>query len=192
MKWHDDNMTWHDMMITWHNMTWHDMMITWHDITWHYTGEAVHGPQQPVQVQALVKTFSGGVHMLSPDHLSYSFTLQHTQLTCIVYIAKQLQLSFYKFSNHIVQSVLQCHLVLALIFLLKRNLVFSLKRNRGFQVQNTMKPKVWLLIWLSSHRVADCLVQVCAQSGHSLVGIVDSGHHVLEGFLAVICGWKSW
>ena len=114
-------------------------------MTSHHAGEAVHGSQQPVQVQALVKTFSGGVHQLvdvEPRSFKLSIYSQHTQLTCIVYIVKQLQLSFYEFFNHIVQSVLQCHLVLALIFLLKRNLVFSLKRNRGFQVQNTVKPKV--------------------------------------------------
>ena len=184
-------MTWHDM--TWHDMTWHDMMITWHDITscrWSSAWLSATSTGSSCSEDILRRSIN--MWMWSPDHLSYSITLQHTQLTCLVYIVKQLQLSFYKFSNHIVQSVLQCHLVLALIFLLKRNLVFSLKRNRGFQVQNTMKPKVWLLIWLSSHRVADCLVQVCAQSGHSLVGIVDSGNHVLEGFLAVICGQESW
>ena len=171
-------MTWHDDNMTWHNMTLYRWSSAWPSAT--STGSS------------FSEDILRGSAYVEPRSFKLSIYSQHTQLTCLVYIVKQLQLSFYKFSNHIVQSVLQCHLVLALIFLLKRNLVFSLKRNRGFQVQNTMKPKVWLLIWLSSHRVADCLVQVCAQSGHSLVGIVDSGHHVLEGFLAVICGWKSW
>ena len=66
-------------------------------MTSHHAGEAVHGSQQPVQVQAVVKTFSGGVHQLvdvepksfklfnySSAHTTYMFSIYCETITVIL------------------------------------------------------------------------------------------------------------